>query len=72
VNQLFGHLRPLTGSSSPEVHGPAKAGEQRRSVLAWDRAAEVLGWRPEVGLEDGLRRTVEYFRTRHNGHEPHP
>jgi UDP-glucose 4-epimerase len=68
VNQLFTHLRALTNASMPQVHGPAKPGEQRRSVLFWQRAAEVLGWRPETGLVDGLRQTVEYFRTRHDGH----
>ncbi len=64
VNQLFGHLRQLTGSSAPETHGPAKAGEQRRSVLAWDRARQLLGWQPEMNIEEGLHRTIEYFRTR--------
>ena len=68
VNQLFAQLRALTNPSVPEVHGPAKPGEQRRSVLSWQRAAEVLGWRPETSLVDGLRQTVEYFRTRHDGH----
>jgi UDP-glucose 4-epimerase len=72
VNQLFGSLRHLTGSSAPEVHGPAKPGEQRRSVLAWSRAAHVLNWRPQIGVEDGLRQTVEYFRTRNDRHQPHP
>jgi UDP-glucose 4-epimerase len=62
VNQLFQH-RTLTASALPEVHGPAKPGK-RRSVLAWNRAKEVLGWQPEVGLEEGLRRTVDFFRSR--------
>jgi UDP-glucose 4-epimerase len=66
VNQLFTTLRNLTGSAAREVHGPAKPGEQRRSVLTWDHAAQVLHWRPTVGLEDGLRQTVTYFRTRHD------
>ncbi len=64
VNTLYAHLRVLTGSPHPAQHGPAKAGEQRRSVIAIERAAEVLGWRPEVPLEEGLRRTVEFFRAR--------
>lgn len=68
VNQLFGHLRSLINSPLPEMHGPAKLGEQLRSVIAWTRAVEVLGWRPQVSLGEGLRQTVEYFRTRHNGH----
>jgi len=64
VNTLYAHLRVLTGSPHPAQHGPAKAGEQRRSVVAIDRAREALGWRPEVPLEEGLRRTVEFFRAR--------
>jgi len=68
VNQLFTTLRNLTGSAAREVHGPAKPGEQRRSVLTWSHAAQVLHWRPTVGLEDGLRQTVTYFRTRNDRH----
>ena len=64
VNQLFGYLRQFTGAPAPEMHGPAKPGEQRRSVLAWGRAQQLLGWQPEMNIEEGLRRTVEYFRTR--------
>ena len=64
VNQLFQHLRSFTQSSLPERYGPAKPGEQRRSVLAWDRAKEVLGWSPTVGVDEGLRQTVEFFRSR--------
>ena len=66
VTTLYTHLRVLTGSPHPAQHGPAKAGEQRRSVIAADRAAEVLGWKPEISLEEGLRRTVEFFRARLN------
>ena len=61
---LYAHLRVLTGSPHPATHGPAKAGEQRRSVIAIDRAAKELGWKPEIPLEEGLRRTVEFFRAR--------
>ena len=64
VNTLFALLKRLTASPLPEKHGPAKPGEQRRSVLSYERAAHVLGWRPEVELEEGLRRTVEYFMGR--------
>jgi UDP-glucose 4-epimerase len=64
VNTLYAHLRVLTGSPHQAMHGPAKAGEQRRSVIANQRAAEVLRWRPEVSLEEGLRRTVAFFRAR--------
>jgi len=64
VTTLYAHLRVLTGSPHPAQHGPAKAGEQRRSVIAIERAAKELGWKPEITLEEGLRRTVEFFRAR--------
>lgn len=64
VATLYAHLRVLTASPHPAQHGPAKAGEQRRSVIAINRAAHVLGWKPEISLEEGLRRTVEFFRAR--------
>ncbi len=62
VNTLFGHIRELTGSSAPDVHGPAKKGEQLRSVLSSGKISAALGWKPSVTLEEGLRRTVEYFK----------
>jgi UDP-glucose 4-epimerase len=67
VNTLAERLRVVTGSDSEIGHGPAKAGEQRRSVVDVRRAAEVFGWRPEVSLDEGLRRTVAFFRGRRAG-----
>jgi UDP-glucose 4-epimerase len=64
VNQLAELLLAASGSRSEVRHGPAKQGEQRRSVVDYHRAAEVLGWRPEVPIAEGLRRTVEFFRER--------
>lgn len=63
VNQLFSYLKVATGSSAEEKHGPAKKGEQRRSVLSSKKIEQQLGWRPMVTLEEGLRTTVEYFRS---------
>jgi UDP-glucose 4-epimerase len=64
VNTLAGLVLAASGSSSRVEHGPAKPGEQRRSVIDAGRAAEVYGWRPEVALAEGLGRTVEFFRAR--------
>lgn len=62
VNELFRLLRGMTAQRCLETHGSAKMGEQRRSVLDCSLAQRRLGWRPGVTLEDGLKRTVEYFR----------
>lgn len=67
VNVLAEHIRTAAGSASEITHGPAKSGEQRRSVVAIGRAAEVYGWKPEVSMAEGVKRTVEFFRTKQQG-----
>ena len=64
VNRLAELILQASGSKSEVTHGPAKQGEQRRSVVDSKRATDVLGWRPETPLAEGLRRTVEWFRAR--------
>jgi UDP-glucose 4-epimerase len=44
------------------VHLPAKPGEQLRSSIDIALAKRVLGWQPTVGLKEGLRQTIEFFR----------
>ena len=39
-----------------------RLGDLKRSCLDIVLAERVLGWRPQVRLDDGVRRTVEYFR----------
>jgi len=62
VVMIFDHLRRAVGSQIEAVHGPAKPGEQRRSCLDARLAAQVLGWRSQTTLADGLLRTAEYYR----------
>jgi UDP-glucose 4-epimerase len=50
----------------PEFH-PPRLGDLKRSCLDISRAERVLGWRPQVPLDEGVRRTVEYFRQAHSG-----
>lgn len=63
VNQIFAALKQATGYQGPEVHGPAKLGEVSRIYLNAARARAELGWQPTVPLQEGLNRTVEYFRS---------
>ena len=62
VNQIFDHLSELTHYPLPAVHGPAKLGEVYKIYLDATKAKQVLAWEPQVKLDEGLRRTVEYFR----------
>jgi UDP-glucose 4-epimerase len=64
VVALFETLRAAAGGRGEARHGPARPGEQRRSVLDVSRARRLLGWAPRVALDEGLRRTVASVRTR--------
>jgi dTDP-glucose 4,6-dehydratase len=54
----------LTGSRSRIVHGALPVNDPKTRRPDITRAREVLGWEPKVPLEEGLRRTIEYLRTR--------
>jgi UDP-glucose 4-epimerase len=61
VLELYELCRRVAGVEIEAEPAPARLGELQRSVLDVSRAGSELGWRPEVGLEDGLRRTWESF-----------
>jgi UDP-glucose 4-epimerase len=65
VNELFHELRILLNPSCSEIHGPAKIGEQLRSVIDHGKIRRTCGWRPSVSLAEGLKITAEYFKKNH-------
>ena len=60
--QLAEKVIALTGSSSELVHGPMPADDPRQRRPDISLARDVLGWDPKVQLDQGLERTVDYFR----------
>ena len=64
VNDLYARLARLAGVMRPSRHGPARPGEQRKSVLDASRAKALLGWVAATPLDAGLAKTLEYFRER--------
>jgi nucleoside-diphosphate-sugar epimerase len=53
----------VTGSSSPIELRPLPVDDPKQRCPDISRARSLLGWEPRVPLSEGLRRTVEYFRT---------
>ena len=64
VNDLYAAITRALGADTPAEHGPAKAGEQLRSVLDGTRLRKAASLPEPVRIDEGLRRTVEWLRTR--------
>ncbi|MEW6085904.1 MAG: SDR family oxidoreductase [Chloroflexota bacterium] len=62
VNQIFTALAKATGYALPAGYGPAKVGETRHIYLEASKARKDLGWSATVSLDEGMRKTVEYFK----------
>jgi CDP-glucose 4,6-dehydratase len=65
VGHVVALICRLAGSSvSPEIRGPCGTppGEIDRQWLDCTKLRELTGWAPRVGLEDGLRRTIDWYR----------
>jgi len=64
VKRLYAALAAVAKSEHQPTFAAARPGEQKRSVIAAARAGRELEWRPEVTLEEGLRRTYRFFEQR--------
>jgi dTDP-glucose 4,6-dehydratase len=62
VLELAETIRRMTGSSSPITFVPRPQDDPMVRQPRIELAGEVLGWKPEVGLAEGLSRTIEWFR----------
>ena len=54
----------MTGSKSRITHGPLPTDDPKVRQPDITKARTLLGWEPEIGLEEGLEHTIRYFRTK--------
>ena len=64
VNRLLELIATSCGVEPEPVHEPERQGDVRRSEADQGLARTLLGYEPKVDVSDGLRRTVDWFRTR--------
>jgi dTDP-glucose 4,6-dehydratase len=62
ISEFAERIQRLMGTNSPIVYKPLPSDDPKQRQPDISKAGRVLGWTPKVGLEDGLRETVEYFR----------
>jgi UDP-glucose 4-epimerase len=62
LNETFRVLKTLTGYKGDVGYGPERAGDVKHSLADLSLAKEHLGYAPGVDFEEGLRRTIEWYR----------
>lgn len=62
INQLWQGIRDIVGADVEPVYLEPRAGDVRDSLASLEKARSLLGYEPEVGLEEGLRRTADWAR----------
>ncbi len=66
LNETFKLLQQLTSYAGAPIYGPARAGDIKHSLADISLAEKHLGYKPKVSFEEGLRRTVEWYRSSGN------
>ena len=62
LNETFEILKKLTGFSGTVKYGPDREGDVKHSLADISSAENYLGYAPQVNFEEGLRRTVDWYR----------
>ncbi len=63
LNQMYAVLQKLTGYAKPPLYGPERVGDIRHSHADISLIRQAMSYAPSVAFEEGLRRTVEWYRT---------
>ncbi|HXZ39616.1 MAG TPA: SDR family oxidoreductase [Terriglobales bacterium] len=62
LNETFRVLKKLTGYSGQVKYGPERAGDVKHSLADLSLANKHLAYRPTINFEEGLQRTIEWYR----------
>ena len=63
INELFRTMRALVGGTVEPIYAAARPGDIRDSQADIRKARQLLGYQPTISFEEGLRRTVEWYRS---------
>jgi UDP-glucose 4-epimerase len=62
LNETFQVLKKLTGYTGEVKYGPERTGDVKHSVADISRTEKHLGYKPKVSFEEGLARTIEWYK----------
>jgi UDP-glucose 4-epimerase len=63
LNETFKLLQDLTSYNGSPIHGAERGGDIKHSLADISQAEQCLGYKPAVGFEEGLQRTVDWYRS---------
>ena len=64
VNELFKIINTELNKNIDCIYGPERKGDIRSSYMAYDKIKKVMGWEPKTSINEGIRETLEYYRTK--------
>lgn len=64
LNEMIAGLQRISGKPIPAIYGPERSGDIRHSLAAIDKAEQLMGYRPEIRFEEGLRRVYAWYTER--------
>jgi UDP-glucose 4-epimerase len=62
VNQIYTTLARITSFEPPITKAPRRPGDIYQTYFDHSKAKHVLGWKPEMSFEEGVKATIEFFR----------
>jgi UDP-glucose 4-epimerase len=62
VLDLIRIMSKITAYAKKPVMKPKREGELFKNFLNFDKAVKVLGWKPQVDINEGIKRTIDYFK----------
>ncbi len=63
--ELFSGLKNEAGSSLQPIHAPARMGDVKHSLADITKAKQLLGYTPNVSVEEGLKKTFHWYKEQH-------
>jgi nucleoside-diphosphate-sugar epimerase len=66
LNDLFREMKKIVGAAVEPTYAEPRQGDVRDSQADIRKAREILGYEPTVAFEEGLKRTIEWYRTTHS------
>lgn len=62
TNSIFEKIVSEFKADIQKKYGPERPGEQVTSSLSFDKAERILGWHPTVGINEGIKKTTEWYK----------